>query len=162
MDHRQFLKGIDIFSPLTEQELNSFAAVVREESFPEGAVVFAENSPGSNMYVVREGAIDIGKREETRGEILKVARLGPGEVLGELSIFDEKPRSAGALAAGSGNTLLLSIGKADLDRLMSQNPALAIKFLRTILQKVISRLRQADDLLLILAKMNVILDRVRR
>lgn len=162
MDHSQFLKGIDIFTPLSDQELKRFEALVREESFSEGAIVFAENSPGNNMYIVREGSIDISKREEAKGELLKVARLGPGEVVGELSIFDDKPRSAGAVAAGPGKTVLLSISKSDLDRLMSQDPALAIKFLRTILQKVISRLRHADDLLLILAKMNVILDKVRR
>ena len=162
MDHSQFLKGIDIFSSLSNQELKRFAAVVREESFSKGTVVFAENSPGNSMYIVREGSIDVGKREKSKGELLKVATLGPGEVLGELSIFDEKPRSAGAVAAGPGKTVLLSIGKADLDRLMSQDPALAIKFLRTILQKVTSRLRDADDLLLILAKMNVILEKVRR
>jgi len=162
MVHSEFLKRIDIFQPLSEDELNSFAAVMREETFPPGAVVFSENSTGNNMYIVREGSIDIGKRDEASGTVVKVVRLGPGEVLGELSIFDEKPRSAGALAAGPGSTVLLSISKSDLDRLITQNPALAIKFLRTILQKVISRLRQADDVLLILGKMNGILDKIRR
>lgn len=162
MDHAAFLKGIDIFASLSDQELERLTGAMREESFPQDTVVFAENSTGDKIYIVREGFIDIGKRGEDNSSPVTLGRLGRGEVVGELSIFDEKPRSAGALAAGPGNTVLLSISKPDLDRLMAQDQTLAVKVLRGILQKVISRLRLADDVISILAKMNTALERIKR
>ena len=108
-------------------------------------MIFQEDSLGDKIYVVKEGAVEIGKGQEQSGKVAKLARLEGGEVFGELAIFDEKPRSAGALAAGPGDTVLLGIRKADLDRLMEQDQVLANKVLRGILRKVSHRLRRADE-----------------
>ena len=162
MNPFEILKGIDIFSSLSDRELERIKTVAREESFPEGTVIFNENAPGDKLYIIGEGHIDIKKRGEDGRSLVGLVRLGPGEIIGELSILDEKPRSASAFAAGPSKTVLLSIGKSDLDRILDQDQALAVKLLRGMLRKLSARLRLADEALAILAKMDMVLERVRR
>lgn len=145
MNQSAFLRGIDIFSSLTEEELQLLDPLIKEETFPEGSIIFREDTQGDKIYIVKRGTVEIGKRGGGSQKFARLAQLERGEVFGELSIFDEKPRSAGAVAAGEGETVLLSIRKSELDKLMEQQLAVANKLLKGILCKVSLRLRLADD-----------------
>ncbi len=65
--------------------------------FPRGAVLFREGEPGKEMFVVQAGRVTISKRA---GDVEKVlTTLGRGEFFGEMSILNNKPRSATATCA---------------------------------------------------------------
>ncbi len=147
MNHSEFLREIDVFSELSDQEREKIRALIREETFPEGSVIFQENSVGDIIYIVKAGSVDIRKRGGESRKLTRLARLKRGEVLGEMSFFDEQPRSAEAISAGPGDAELLCIDKSDFNQLMNQDQALMIKFLRAIIRTIGLRLRYSDEIL---------------
>lgn len=62
------------------------------QTFAAGIQIFAEGEPGRNMYVVKEGKVDI----VSRGQVLET--VGPGGIFGEMALIDKAHRSAGAVA----------------------------------------------------------------
>lgn len=62
------------------------------QTFAAGTQIFAEGEPGRNMYVVKEGKVDI----VSRGQLLE--SVGPGGIFGEMALIDKAYRSAGAIA----------------------------------------------------------------
>jgi CRP-like cAMP-binding protein len=61
-------------------------------TYPPGTVIFKENDPSNEVYLVRSGRVEVSMLVD--GKPLVLNQLGPGEVFGELGLFDEKPRSA--------------------------------------------------------------------
>ena len=66
------------------------------KQYTKGQILFRENDPSDAMYVIKKGRISITKSKGA-GHI-ELAELGPGQMLGEMAFFDNKPRSAGAIA----------------------------------------------------------------
>ena len=95
MLHSELLAQIPLFDTLAAEDLDALAQRMTERAFKAGEVVFQKGDQGSSMYVVLSGAVQIflpgGGPEEPR-VVLKDARTG--EYFGELSLFDDKPRSA--------------------------------------------------------------------
>lgn len=144
MERRAFLKEIDIFSGLGDSELEKLAAIASEESFAKGDTIFREHEPGTKLYLVQAGTVDIGKEGEG-GKFTRLARLERGEVFGELAMLDERPRSATAVASISAELKLLSYERKSFENLLNEDPLLAAKIYRGMLRKVAARLRLADE-----------------
>ena len=67
-----------------------------EVLFRAGETIFSEGHPGNKLFILRSGSVALTTRVEN--EVLPLTELGPGEVFGEMSLLDEKPRSATATA----------------------------------------------------------------
>jgi len=105
--------------------------------FPRGTVLFKEGDPGKEMYVVQSGKVNITKRVRETEKIL--ATLGPGEFFGEMSILNNKPRSAGALIAEDAK--LLVIDPRTFEAMLRGNAEIAVR----LIKKLGERLQEADD-----------------
>ncbi|MBI3272435.1 MAG: cyclic nucleotide-binding domain-containing protein [Planctomycetes bacterium] len=141
----EFLGGIDIFQEMTDEELKKLDAIIQEEVFRKGDTIFREKEAGVKLYIVYSGTVEIGKLAEGDKRHTRIDRLEKGEIFGELAVFTEMPRSAAAVAAIAAETRLLSLDRARLERLMSDDLALANKILRGVLRKVAQRLRTANE-----------------
>jgi CRP/FNR family cyclic AMP-dependent transcriptional regulator len=106
-------------------------------SLRQGEYLFQEGDIPRAMYLLQKGTISVRKAKGT-GEI-ELAQLKQGDVLGELSFFDRKPRSASAVALVQ--TELLEIDFESLDKIYSQVP----EYLQSIIANVVHRLRKAND-----------------
>jgi CRP-like cAMP-binding protein len=73
-----------------------------------------------------------------------LARLGPGDFFGEMSLFDGQPRSATIQAET--DTVLYWLDRTNLDELIQENPRAATAFFRQLVQVFIKRLRDSSDL----------------
>jgi CRP-like cAMP-binding protein len=111
-----------------------------DESIGRGNVVFNEGDEGDRVYVVIKGKVKLGRKSPDGRENL-LALLGPGQMFGELSLFDPGPRSATCTAVT--DTLLLSLRHKDLLPWLTGRPELA----RALLLQLASRLRQSNDTL---------------
>jgi len=106
-------------------------------SFPRGTVLFREGAPGREMYVVQQGRVTISKRV---GDVEKIlSSLGPGEFLGEMSILNQKPRSATATCAE--DSKLLVIDAKTFEAMIRSNAEIAIRMIK----KLADRLHEADE-----------------
>jgi CRP/FNR family transcriptional regulator, cyclic AMP receptor protein len=141
MLHSELLAQIPLFDTLAPEDLEALGKRMSERKFATGEAVFHQGDQGSSMYVVLSGAVQIflpGKGDEPR-VVLKDARTG--EYFGELSLFDDKPRSASVEAVVE--TTLLELTREDFgDHLSkSKNAAMAI------LAEMAERLRETNALL---------------
>jgi hypothetical protein len=97
---------------------------------PAGQAVFAEGDQGQTMYIVESGSVDL--LLAARGKE-PIASIGPGEFFGEMSLLDDQPRFASAIA--STPTRLLKIERAGFPELLRGNVEIALKLLHTLAQR---------------------------
>lgn len=105
-------------------------------SFAAGAYVFREGDPGSEMFIIQEGQVEILK--DIGGQAIRVALLDEGDFFGEMSILEDLPRVASARAVGP--CVLLSIDSSTFDQMARHNPEIPVRMLR----KLSRRLRDAN------------------
>lgn len=99
------LKNLALCRTLSEQELATVASILQSQEVPAGVDLFREGDPGDGLYLVISGAVDVIKRGP-RGE-RSLARLGPGGVLGEMSLITHDVRSATGRAVSATRVLRL-------------------------------------------------------
>jgi CRP/FNR family cyclic AMP-dependent transcriptional regulator len=131
-------------SALLFRELDDEAAVALRSSMTEvrlgkGEVLFHEGDEGDRIYVVTEGKIKLGRTAPDGRENL-LALLGPGQMFGELSLFDPGPRSATATAVT--DAVAWSLSHDDLLPWLKGRPEVA----RSLLLQLASRLRRSNDI----------------
>ncbi|MFL5836282.1 MAG: Crp/Fnr family transcriptional regulator [Solirubrobacteraceae bacterium] len=134
----ELLARVGVFSELGRPQLEQIAEVAVPRSFGAGEVVFREGDASNTTYVVRSGHAR-AVRQHSDGRVLTLANFGPGEVFGELAMFDSDRRSATIEAIDDLD--LLAILGADMQRLMRQHPDIAVKLVITLGR----RLREVND-----------------
>jgi CRP/FNR family transcriptional regulator, cyclic AMP receptor protein len=113
------------------------------KEFPRGTVLFREGEPGKDMYVVQSGRVNVSKQV---GEVEKIlASLGPGEFLGEMSILNNKPRSATATCAE--DSKLLVVDAKTFEAMIRGNAEIAIRLIKKLAARVQDANEQIETLL---------------
>jgi CRP-like cAMP-binding protein len=140
-DTLAFLREVRLFKDIETPELTALGLSLRERSLRRGQVLFHEGEMGEEMFVVVRGSIVISKPVKERVEQV-LARMGPGDFFGEMSLFDRSPRSATVQA--DSDVALLALDREALSRLTDLSPRAA--FFYALVQVFIERLRQSGDL----------------
>jgi CRP-like cAMP-binding protein/Zn-dependent protease len=100
-----FLRREGPFADLPSDEIEELAAKFRPVHFGAGDTVFRQGETGDDVLLVREGEIDV-VREDPAGE-RRLARIGPGSLVGEIAVLTGSPRSATARAATAVDGLVI-------------------------------------------------------
>jgi small-conductance mechanosensitive channel len=124
----ELLSSIDIFSPLTADELNALAAGANGRVFAPGETIIREGDGGASMFVVHRGSVDV--RVDSNGMPRTIKRLGEGAFFGEMALFTGEPRTASVVAAEE--TEVLEIGHESMRGLFQTNPDLVEAISHTI------------------------------
>ena len=148
VDATDLLRSIPLFEGLAEEDLVALSATLVPCQYRAGVMIFSQGDRGSSMYIVQSGDVNIHlPGEESRRISLKdIAR---GEFFGELALFDDKPRSASALATSA--TTLLELQRETLEKYLDSRPRAAMAILRTMSE----RLRETNTMLSARAAKNV-------
>jgi len=125
------LAKVPFFAGLTETEVNELSAGALVRNFRPGDTVISVDEPGSSMFVVVEGRLDVFV-PDARGGQQAVGRIWPGEVFGEMSVFLGAPRKATVMATWT--TMVLEISKPTIEKMILSNPALVRSF-ATVIEK---------------------------
>ena len=133
-----FLATVQLFSGLDRIELQRFADVTREKFYPKGSVILFENDPGDSLFVVRSGRVKVVLIGEDGREVI-LGVLGVSEHFGELSLIDDRPRSAHVIAMEDSHLLVLR--REDFRARVEASPKVAW----ALLAELSRRLRRADD-----------------
>lgn len=143
------LRQADIFVDLSNTQLELIASICREVVFSEGAVIFEENTPGTELYVIADGEVWIQvdpalvTADSTRGESKTIATLRRGQSFGEVAMVDEGLRSARARSAKE-NTRLLVIPRERLVFLCDSYPQLGYRLMRNLAADLAMKIRSTD------------------
>jgi CRP/FNR family transcriptional regulator, cyclic AMP receptor protein len=129
-----WLREVPLFRGCAEASLTRLAERTAEVDFHNGAMIVAQGQIGNGLFIIVGGTVRV-----TTGD-LELAHLGPGAVIGELSVIDQEPRTATAIASGPVATLALA--SWDLLEILDTDPRLA----RNLLSELAARLRAANAL----------------
>lgn len=134
----ELLRGVPLFSELSEAELTRIADVAVPRTYPKGVRVFHEGDRSDACYIVRSGDLRV-TREHPDGRAITLATLGPGDIFGELAMLDGEARSASVEALSESDLLALPAG--DVRRLLAQVPETTVKLVIALTR----RLRSANE-----------------
>ena len=134
----EVLRQAPLFSGLDEESAAVLETSMASSSLKRGDVLFNEGDDGSQLYIVTEGKVKLGRSSADGRENL-LAILGPGQMFGELSLFDPGPRSATVTAVT--DTAFFSLSHDDLLKWLDGRPDVA----NGLLSQLASRLRRAND-----------------
>jgi len=132
------LWGAPLFAALDEEAADALRRTTVELRLVRGQVLFKQGDQGDALYVVTSGKMKLGRTSSDGRENL-LAVLGPGQMFGELSIFDPGPRSS--TAAAITDSTLLALGRPELHSWLLGRPAVA----ESLLRQLAHRLRQANE-----------------
>lgn len=149
MEHASLLRTIPLFEGLSAEDLDALAGKMSERRFVAGEMIMNQGDRGREMYVVAEGQVNIFLPGENSRRV-SLKDIARGEFLGELALFDDKPRSASALATT--DALLLELTHKTLTSYLATRPHAAMAILETMAE----RLRETNALLSARATKNAV------
>jgi CRP/FNR family cyclic AMP-dependent transcriptional regulator len=114
----ELLGGVPVFSTLVREDLERIAQFAVPREFEPGEVVFREGDASDTCYVVRDGRAR-ALRTHTDGRTLTLATFGPGDIFGELALFEDERRSATVEAIEQTGTV--AVLGPDMRRLMAEH-----------------------------------------
>jgi CRP/FNR family transcriptional regulator len=132
------LARVPAFEQLGPAELAAVAAVAHPRRFEAGTSVFLEGDASNTCYVIRTGHAR-ATREHGDGRQITLATFGPGDLFGELAMFDDESRSATVEATE--NLEVLAILGSDMRRLMREHADITVK----LAVSLVRRLRAANE-----------------
>lgn len=127
-----------LFAALDDADVEALRSTMSTTRLARGEVLFKEGQRGDRLYVIGAGKIKLG-RSSVDGRENLMAILGPGEMFGELSLFDPGPRTATATAVA--DTELIGMGNESLQEFLRDRPAVSLALLASLAR----RLRRTND-----------------
>ncbi|MDX1437788.1 MAG: cyclic nucleotide-binding domain-containing protein, partial [Anaerolineales bacterium] len=143
-----FLRNVPLFAGFPEEDLERLCEMIDEVHLQQGELLFAEGDAGDRAYIIKSGELEIIKQSSGREVLLAVRRQG--EVIGEMSLLEESPRSASVRARSK--TILLAVSQDQFLRLLDTSSSAARVMLNTVLDRWRSTeasLKQSEKLALI-------------
>jgi CRP-like cAMP-binding protein len=129
---------VPVFETLAPDDLQRVVEVAVPRSFPGHHVIFREGDASDTCYVVRSGHAR-AIREHADGRMITLAHFGPGDIFGELAMFDDELRSATVETLDE--VQAIAVLGSDMRRLLRQHPDIAVKLVIALGR----RLREANE-----------------
>ena len=139
-DDDLIIRKAPLFSALDDAAAHELRQSMVSLKLNKGQVLFKEGQEGDRLYVIVHGKIKLGTQSNDGRENL-LSILGPGEMFGELSLFDPEPRTSTATAVT--DVRLVSLAHDAVIGLVTSNPQTSLELLRRLAQ----RLRKSNEIL---------------
>lgn len=130
--HDDLLARIPLFARLSRREIRKLAALCVAKKFESGSVIVEEGTTGLGLFALISGAAEISKRTD-EGQVV-LATIGPGDILGEMALVDDNPRSATAVAMETTDALLIT--RSSFQSLVSKDPEIAWCIVPTLAERI--------------------------
>ena len=137
-----FLGSVPIFSDLGKRSRIQLESLMHLRTYKADELIFTDGDPGSGMYVIRSGSVQIFNRSAKNGDI-ELARLGKKGFFGETTLAAPSKRTASARALEP--TVLIGLFRADINELAKRNPSIAYKIMLSLSRAISERLHFADQ-----------------
>jgi CRP-like cAMP-binding protein len=139
MDGVDLIQKVDLFHTLGFEDTLALAGIARVEKFTVGAKLIEQDSLAQALYIIRDGNVAVTRRD-SRGQEDKLARLGPGALVGEMSLIESDLASANVVADGDVEALV--IPRKEFEQLLDENERLALHVYKAFCRSLSARLRK--------------------
>jgi len=139
-----FLGHVDIFSLLSPSERRVLLDTMNFVEFEKGHVIFKEGDRGDTLYIVQSGTVSISLRL-ANGQERELVEFSAGDFFGEMSIFENAPRSASCTTKE--DSTLFTLSGDTFFQFVESHPFIAIKIMYRMLNSTSQRLRNTDEFL---------------
>ncbi|MEE9354026.1 MAG: Crp/Fnr family transcriptional regulator [Methylococcaceae bacterium] len=133
MDLIAILKNVDLFSGLDKTQLLTLADLTKKRTVPKNTLVISEGDTSSSLFIIKTGSVNVMLTNEHGKEII-LSTLRQGDYFGELSLFDEEPRSANVITAEKCE--FLTLNKQDFLPMLEKYPSMAIAAIKYLCHRV--------------------------
>ncbi len=137
----EYLKKIPLFKNFSDKELKNIASIIKERNYKKGDIIVKQGEEGIGLFIIKSGKVKVSKTLSS-GKVLDIAIHSDGEYFGELSMLDNKPRSATVTALEDTQTFVMSYW--EFKALLESKPELAL----SILPVLVERFRETNEQLL--------------
>lgn len=121
------LKKIDWFDELPDEMLTVLAQKVHKRVLAKDEILFSKGDEGSSLFVICSGWVKVVTKD-TQGSDVVLNQVGEGEIIGEMALLDNEPRSAGVVALEE--TAVLELKRDSFMEILKQQPDLALSVIR--------------------------------
>lgn len=141
------LENVPLFESLSPQDRSELESGIHTQSFPKGSTLVNQSDISNNLlYIVLSGRLKVFMSNEDGREVL-LDFLQEGDTFGELSLFDEQPRSATVMTVEDCKIGLFP--RAYLFECLQRNPDIAIELLKTVIKRMRNTTEQVSSLALL-------------
>ena len=141
--YEEALARVDLFSGLRKKELKDLATYCGERTFSPGSVLLTQGDQGLGLFIITKGTVRITRKNSPDGPEEVLGTAGPGDIIGEMALLDDLPRSATVTAIDEVTVLLLPLWefRRILRRIFSSDPDVGLDMLAVLSR----RLRKAEQ-----------------
>jgi type IV pilus assembly protein PilB len=129
------LKGTELFKDLDDTELQELANRMKERIYPPSTAIVREGASGDAMFIIKDGRVEVKKREPALGVDLTIASLNGGACFGEMALLTGKPRSATVLTTLATEVFVLEKKDFD-DALAKKHHSISMSLNRILAQRI--------------------------
>jgi CRP-like cAMP-binding protein len=138
---KQVMRGVMLFAGLTDQELEAVSAICTERKLRRGEVLAEQGAPGDEFYVVTDGFLEISvSGGEASSQVL--VNLGKGQIIGEMALIDQGPRSATVRAVS--DAVVQVIRREDFEQLCNKNTRIGYVVMKDMAADLSFKLRHRN------------------
>lgn len=137
------LQSVDLFEGLTEEELQQVADICTEKRYKNGAVIAKEGEAGDDLYIITDGFVEVLLGERASSPARVVVSLGSGQIIGEMALLDQGPRSASVQAA-SDDAVLQVIQRTAFEDLCQHNTQIGYTVMKNLAADLSFKLRHRN------------------
>ncbi|CAB1069022.1 hypothetical protein JY97_06245 [Alkalispirochaeta odontotermitis] len=129
----KILREEPFFADLADTELEVIANIANQQHFKLGETIFKESEEGQSLYVIKSGEVKASV-SAPNGESFTLTLLKDGDIFGQMSFIDARPRSATIMAVSDVDTIVME--KSDFEAIIDNNPRLIHKIMGKIVLNV--------------------------
>ncbi len=137
------LEEHDLVRALDDEGRSVLASLLVEREFAKGERLAAEGEPGDRMWLIMKGAVDIRLRVDDLRGTRRIASLGAGTTVGEMSLIENEPRSANIIAAD--DLVCLELDRRCYETMLQRHPHIATQILTNLMREMAHRIRNTSE-----------------
>jgi len=147
------LKNTELFKSLSDDELQALANQLKERVYPPNTAIVREGAQGDSMFIIKDGKVDVKKKEPSLGIDLTIATLENGACFGEMALLTGNPRSATVMAVVPTSVFVLD--KKDFERLLMEHRSISLSLNKIVAERIESLNAQKGMGMVSLAKLKL-------
>lgn len=128
------LRKSEFFSGLSDEDFREITSRLTRRVYPPNTTIVREGAPADRMFIIKQGKVDIKKREASLGIDLTLASLGEGACFGEMALLAGGPRTASVVTAATTEVFVLI--REDFASILKEHPGISLALNRIFARRI--------------------------